>query len=957
MSVLSYLRVGRSNPTPIATILMSKVCFNRGGITITKNGFIFIATTDASLGCKYCTISFAMLLEPLASAGPVFRKDLQGATEKLSFENFIFFDVFGSAGLKTWKDLHRLSKIFYQDFYKFCFRLLTADDFLKNIKRRIEEERSREYDESMRILIPQPEEMLWGEKRIGNKAAMIGEIVGGKPRINNGQDTACMQRYITRVSKAGLDQPSFLRVKQYLPVEAPLLDYLVEDVKRVDGWKYPRLEDLEFYQKNRGLNLEMLKQIEVKELVCGVSSREEIAEVAEWIKRMHTQDQEKFGTRIISLDVEDVKATFYDTLRMAGKIQIPGGRAVLRKKVEDEIIYGYLKDDWRQIPAKIMFGNGITWTCLISLDFEVDEEYQYIVKRMEIQPEILDLIRDLPVSAGLAIRRDLQGVEDFYSLISGEELIMERGFIDLTSLAILAGYKLQARNMTAMGVQVMGTLLNKMVSTADDCWGFRWADIPKCLQCYALGDIKFGFITYSVLVGILLRDVFPDPDVVCRYLKCNQITAVNWFLEFVMLSLDCVEFHQAVEAQAETREELVKSLRKRDARGKLAEQPPSFVKLWLEILGSWPSMTSGGCRFLLQCRQWFLVQIRVLARANIQWSDGRVLELPKEESLEYSRFGLSKEEIGDQSWSQAVKGTRSMGRPPGIRIKLLEFDVSSTKSCKIGKRCTELGRSQRWSLLEWGRLNPELLRVFFVRMVRDTGFQVQYANMYDGMRLMHMRILDKEAPRVQKVEEQLNSSVLKSVSVEKAALKRSEDEVLIRRQRVEKLESLSHDWTYEERTRWSEEVPLFPNCKQWEGRKRNRSFSRSGAGGSKKRRSRSRSDYGVAGGVRGREARAGSSSQPDPGSLGVGSGSVVLCRGPYQDKEQEELGSGPSKEGSLRRALEPRKSLVRPAKKSSMSQVVLPYDEIIEGPPRKENAYEDLDSVFEIPSDVEEFEI
>jgi len=41
---------------------------------------------------------------------------------------------------------------------------------------------------------------------------------------------------------------------------------------------------------------------------------------------------------------------------------------------------------------------------------------------------------------------------------------LERGFIDLTSLAILAGYKFQSRNMTAMGVQVISTLLNKNVS-------------------------------------------------------------------------------------------------------------------------------------------------------------------------------------------------------------------------------------------------------------------------------------------------------------------------------------------------------------------------------------------------------------------------------------------------------------------------------------------------------------
>ena len=31
---------------------------------------------------------------------------------------------------------------------------------------------------------------------------------------------------------------------------------------------------------------------------------------------------------------------------------------------------------------------------------------------------------------------------------------MERGFINFSTLAILAGYKFQSKNMTAMGVQV-----------------------------------------------------------------------------------------------------------------------------------------------------------------------------------------------------------------------------------------------------------------------------------------------------------------------------------------------------------------------------------------------------------------------------------------------------------------------------------------------------------------------
>ena len=85
-------------------------------------------------------------------------------------------------------------------------------------------------------------------------------------------------------------------------------------------------------------------------------------------------------------------------------------------------------------------------------------------------------------------------MQEFYSLISGTELILENGFLDLTSLAVLAGYKFPSKNITAMGVQVIRSLLNQMVSTADDLWGLRWNMIPDALKCCALGDIKFGFV-------------------------------------------------------------------------------------------------------------------------------------------------------------------------------------------------------------------------------------------------------------------------------------------------------------------------------------------------------------------------------------------------------------------------------------------------------------------------------
>ena len=369
-----------------------------------------------------------------------------------------------------------------------------------------------------------------------------------------------MSLYLQRVSHSGLDWPSKLTLDEFLPQHAPLLDFLVEDAKRIDSWKYPRLEELEKYQRIRGLNLKMLDRIEVRELVCGVSSASEILEVKEWIGRMQDADQRMFGTGIVSFDVEDVKATYFDTLRMAGRATINPKDAVLKRKCDPELMTGFSKDTFKQIPGKIMFGNGVSWTCLISLDLKRNKRKEYVLERMTVQLEMLGLLRDLPVSAGLAIR----GVEEFYSLISGEEVRIERGFIDLTSLAILAGYKFQSRNMTAMGVQVIGTLLNKNVSTGDDWWGERWQLIPESLKCYALGDIQFGFMSYNILAELLLRDVFPDPDVLCRYLKCSQKGAADWFLEFLMVSLEGVEYHQKAEEEAETREEMILSLWYRD---------------------------------------------------------------------------------------------------------------------------------------------------------------------------------------------------------------------------------------------------------------------------------------------------------------------------------------------------------------------------------------------------------
>ena len=100
---------------------------------------------------------------------------------------------------------------------------------------------------------------------------------------------------------------------------------------------------------------------------------------------MHQKDQDLFASQVILLlDVEDVKVTYYDTLRMAGKLSIMPENPAIRSHLDKEVIHGWFKDVWKQVPGKIMFRNGTTWTCLISLDLRTTEQGDYLLEQMTV---------------------------------------------------------------------------------------------------------------------------------------------------------------------------------------------------------------------------------------------------------------------------------------------------------------------------------------------------------------------------------------------------------------------------------------------------------------------------------------------------------------------------------------------------------------------------------------------
>ena len=86
----------------------------------------------------------------------------------------------------------------------------------------------------------------------------------------------------------------------------------------------------------------MLEDVEVREIMCKVSSTEEITRFHEWIMERHLENQSTFDTCVISRDVEDVKVSYYNVMRMAGQIVISCKSQTFQRHLDDRPVSGLL---------------------------------------------------------------------------------------------------------------------------------------------------------------------------------------------------------------------------------------------------------------------------------------------------------------------------------------------------------------------------------------------------------------------------------------------------------------------------------------------------------------------------------------------------------------------------------------------------------------------------------------
>ena len=108
--------------------------------------------------------------------------------------------------------------------------------------------------------------------------------------MNQKKDEECMTAFLDAVIVNGVQNPGLTSFEEFFPRSAPLVDFLSIGLHSGAGWKYPSADTIHGIQKDRGLSFQMLKDVEVREIIAGVSSPEEILEINLWMQDQYAKD-------------------------------------------------------------------------------------------------------------------------------------------------------------------------------------------------------------------------------------------------------------------------------------------------------------------------------------------------------------------------------------------------------------------------------------------------------------------------------------------------------------------------------------------------------------------------------------------------------------------------------------------------------------------------------------------
>ena len=311
------------------------------------------------------------------------------------------------------------------------------------------------------------------------------------------------------------------------------------------------------------------------------------------------------------------------------------------------------------------------------------------------------------------------------------------GVVDIGAIALTAGCRMDSYDLFSLSAVTLGEVFPHDLDNMDQRWG--WENPPKICIEYLGSKFRYLNEIYQILMGTLMRNMFPDPDIVLFAMRMTQSTFIPWFSQFVAEALIDTRIysepgHEHEHIDISTRAGMLQSIK--FGHNILLDQ---LSELYYNV----PVPMCGGARFIHHTRNAFFGQFAVLERVHLKFYSGEQPR-PRNDLLDKKlELMFHREYVIDDSGEPACG-----------------FDLMSSPQFSKSIYCLNLGslnneffilktqgdRPLSAAICEWIRLNVSQIQRFFGILNRLTvdelkEFWVERIRIYDYARGLSTRVL------------------------------------------------------------------------------------------------------------------------------------------------------------------------------------------------------------------------
>ena len=521
------------------------------------------------------------------------------------------------------------------------------------------------------------------------------------------------------------------------------------------SWQYPAKPLLvSMVWRETCLNEETLSKVQVREITLGRTSEENIQEFASYIKRKIKEAKDSYPVEIVTCHVGYIRISQSDLAkfktRARDKIPHP-----VKAKAEKNPNTAF------QVPSKITIG-GRNWMAVIRFDITevtgVDGDLQYLIfPSGTMQPSLVSLFETLPTMAGIELSNDIMQAVKYMDLVYGKKISFP-DILDLATLAKAAGWNTSVCDRFHLWMYFFGDYFNEFGMLLDGHWAQEWKNLCKPFRLVLLGLSQLLFSLFTVISGTLVRDLFPDPDIMCYLFELSQEDCYVYLVDLLVHLL--VNKEVCTESEdSRSRESLILSLVSSAGR-------PNDPKLQLlaDLVPNHPCVSQGGAKFLHTARKEALRQYSIVQQISFShtYLGPNLSRELKEPLVKLCLYGRAVNPPGLVSWEKSeYSNLEGLRADPDLAQLVLQLDVehcTNEEFLSLGGHSAQ-GTSLVNAVSEWGRLNVSLIEVVMKRLVdiskegmTDSPW-FHRTVLYENLRLIYKRVMNQNTIRVPLIED------------------------------------------------------------------------------------------------------------------------------------------------------------------------------------------------------------